>query len=118
MLSSLRQTKNDAMNNAEDAAGGGSSGKLRVLHAPGGVVLEFAARELAAVLGRMLSEQLAVSSCKDVRGTRIVLSYGAAMPNPEDWSGDGFAIVPSRAGIVLCGADERSVLDAVYRLMR
>jgi Domain of unknown function (DUF4838) len=107
------------MKNPEDVVDAGApAGKLCVVRPQGGRVLQFAAQELAAGLGRMLSEMLAVKSSGDLRGARIVVSYGATGARSEDWSGSGYAIVPGRDGIVLCGADERSVLDAVYRLMR
>src|SRR5215469_1292751 len=105
MLSSPRRAKNDDMKNAADASGAGPSrGKLSIVHAQGGPVLEFAARELAAGLGRMLSEPLAVRPGA-VRGTRIFLSYGEVKAESEDWAGEGYAIVPGRGGIALCGAD-------------
>ncbi|HKD65518.1 MAG TPA: DUF4838 domain-containing protein [Candidatus Binataceae bacterium] len=80
--------------------------------------MDFAARELAEGLGRMLSETVAVRAGDDLPGARIVLSYGATQAPPPEWSGPGYAIIPGRDSIVLCGVDERSALDAVYRLMR
>ena len=107
------------MKNPEEVADRGTpAGKLCVVRSQGGPVLEFAAQELAELLGRMLSDAVPVKTSTDLRGARIVVSYGATGARLEDWSGSGYAIVPGRDGIVLCGVDERSVLDAVYRLMR
>jgi Domain of unknown function (DUF4838) len=119
MLSSQGQAQNDDMKNAEDGAYIGSSpGTLVVMRARGGPVLEFAARELADGLGRMLSETLAVKTSDDLDGAHIVVSYGPSRPRADDWPGEGYAIYPGRDAVVLCGADERLLLDAVYRLMR
>jgi hypothetical protein len=107
------------MKNQGDAAGAeGPAERLYIARPRGGQVLEFAARELAAGLGRMLSEPIPIRLSEDLRGARIVLSFGASPARFDDWSGTGYAIIPSRGAIVLCGADERAVLDAVYRLMR
>jgi hypothetical protein len=110
--------KRDMKNPEEVADRGTPAGKLCVVRSQGGPVLEFAAQELAELLGRMLSDAVPVKTSTDLRGARIVVSYGATGARLEDWSGSGYAIVPGRDGIVLCGVDERSVLDAVYRLMR
>jgi hypothetical protein len=91
--------------------------KLHIGRAPGGPVLDFAARELADGLGRMLAEQIAVQTIEGA-DPAIVLSYGPAASNTPKWSGSGYAIVPGREAIALCGGDERAVLDAVYRLLR
>ena len=96
-----------------------------------GPVLAFAAQELASGLGRMVSEQIAFRPDDNLRGSspggfHLMLSYGPAgvqwldadSDSAIDWHGSGYAIIPSRDHILLRGADERSVLDAVYRLMR
>jgi hypothetical protein len=93
-------------------------GKLYVHRPAGGPVLEFAARELAEGLGRMLAETIAVEEAENVSSTSIVLSYGPPLAKAQNWSGPGYAIVPGRGGIALCGDGERLVLDAVYRLLR
>src|SRR5579862_464020 len=118
MLSSQRRAQNVAMKNAVEGAKAGFSRKLQVLHACGGPGLEFAARELASGLGRMLSEPLAIVPSEALHGARIDVTYGAALAPADTWSGKGYAIHPSREGVALSGNDERAVLDAVYRLMR
>ncbi len=105
-------------NQANAAAAGGPAGKLHIARPHGGRVLEFAARELAAGLGRMLSESIPVRPSEDLHGARMVVNFGTGLARFDDWSGAGYAIIPGRDGILLCAADERAVLDAVYRLMR
>jgi hypothetical protein len=90
-----------------------------VVRARGGPVLEFAARELAEGLGRMLLETLPVQTNGELSGASIAVRYGPGRVLTDAWPGGaGYAIIPGRDELVLCGADERSALDAVYRLMR
>src|SRR5579885_519359 len=100
MLSSRRRVQNAAMKNQVDGANAGAAaGKLHITLPQGGRVLEFAARELAAGLGRMLSEPVAVQRSDDLRAARLVLNFGAGRARFDDWSGAGYAIIPARHGI-------------------
>jgi hypothetical protein len=106
------------MNRQADAAGlEYPRGKLYVCRPAGEAVVEFAARELAGGLGRMLAEPVEVRTAENLGPARIVLTWSAD-PQPQDWSGAGYAIIPERGAIGLYGADQRLVLDAVYRLLR
>ncbi len=96
----------------------GPIGKLHISRTGGGPVLEFAARELADGLGRMLAEPIAIQTIEGADRPAIVVSYGPPAASTPSWFGPGYAILPGRRGIELCGADERSVLDAVYHLLR
>jgi len=98
----------------------GRAAKMRIVRpAQSGPVLEFAVRELAEGLGAMLSRTVAIEPADNLRGARIVLAAGASGAQSEQVPGDtGYSILSGPEGIVLSGADERSVLDAVYRLLR
>jgi hypothetical protein len=98
----------------------GAAAKLRIVKpAQAGPVLEFAARELAEGLGAMLSRKLPIEPAAELREARLVLATGAVGANAEPiTTADGFKIKPQGQGIVLSGGDDRSALDAVYRLLR
>lgn len=108
--------KNDLDNGKAQGAGA----KLRIVRpAQAGPVLEFAAREMAEGLGAMLAQAVPIESSEELRGPRIVLTSGAASAQSEPSADPAdYSIVPDRERIVLLGADERRMLDAVYRLMR
>ena len=94
--------------------------KLRIIRpAQAGPVLEFAAREMSDGLGAMLAQALPIEASGELSGPRIVLTSGAAGARPKPArNSDDYSILPDENGIVLRGANERRVLDAVYRLMR
>ena len=129
MLSAPAQAKNDHMNKAAAKQITGTVARATVfatgVHivrpANSGRVLEFAARELADGLGAMLSRAIGVRISDELRGARLALvsdgspSVMAAGPDPEPAS---YSIAPGPNGILLSGADQRDVLDAVYALMR
>ncbi len=98
----------------------GAAAPLRIVRpAQAGPVLEFAAREMAEGLGMMLSQAVRVEPSAELRGPRIVLTAGAGGAQSESAADSAdYSIVSDRDGIVVSGADERRVLDAVYRLMR
>jgi hypothetical protein len=97
----------------------GAATRLRVAKpARAGPVLEFAARELADGLGAMLSRTLPVEPAAELRDARLVLAAGALGAKAETTTtAGGYRISPQAKGIVLSGADDRSTLDAVYRLL-
>ncbi len=87
--------------------------------AQAGPVLEFAARELAAGLGAMLARTLPIEPSAELGDTQLVLATGRSAAKTEPVAAaEGYRISPREQGIVLAGADERSVLDAVYHLLR
>ncbi len=108
------------MNDAQDHHEAASPARLRIVRpAQAGAVLELAARELAEGLGAMLAGKLFIEPANEMRGAQLVVATGMSGAQTEPVPARaGYAINPQGQGIVLSGADERSVLDAVYHLLR
>jgi hypothetical protein len=106
-------------NDLDNRPAQGSAANLRIIRsANAGPVLQLAAREMAEGLGAMLGRSLPIEAGDEVSGPRVALTSGAARAPTHPVSGADYSIVPDSDGVVLSGADERRVLDAVYRLMR
>jgi Domain of unknown function (DUF4838) len=120
MLSSRSRAKNDMVQAHDHRNPPALAGKLRIARpAHGGPVLEFAACELADGLGAMLRERVAIEPSDSLGGARIALtSAHVDAQAPMASLAEGYSISPDRDTVVLSGADERVVLDAVYHLMR